>query len=424
MKHINIRKGVDLRIIDEPKFKTNQISVFFNLPMTRENVTKQALLPAVLKRGTEKYPTLTLISRQLDNMYGAGFKTGVRRKGDGEAMYFTITYVRDRFTGTNLTAEVLDFLREFIFNPLILGGGFKQEYLDNEKENLKQAIEGLINDKREYVDVKCRESMFKDQPYGMYEAGYVEDLDGITAKNLYEFYQKTLSDSKTDIFATGEFDDETLKLIEAFAEEFPERDAEYVKTAPAIPDIEKTEPHIITEEFPVAQSKFTIGLRCGVDPVSNEYYSLMLASCIFGGSPFSKLFNNVREKLSLAYYCISRVERFKSVMFISSGIETKNFKAAYDETMVQFNKMKNGEIDDAEFENSKRYLISSVNSMKDGLSAMEDYYLSQAILGKNGALDDLTAAIEKVTKEEVSAVFNKIAVDTVYLLKGTTNEEA
>ena len=150
----------------------------------------------------------------------------------------------------------------------------------------------------------------------------------------------------------------------------------------------------------------------------------MLASCIFGGSPFSKLFNNVREKLSLAYYCISRVERFKSVMFISSGIETKNFKAAYDETMVQFNKMKNGEIDDAEFENSKRYLISSINSMKDGLSAMEDYYLSQAILGKNGVLDDLIAAIEKVTKEEVSAVFNKISVDTVYLLKGATNEEA
>lgn len=424
MKHINIRKGVDLRIIDEPKFKTNQISVFFNLPMTRENVTKQALLPAVLKRGTEKYPTLTLISRQLDNMYGAGFKTGVRRKGDGEAMYFTITYVRDRFTGTNLTSEVLDFLREFIFNPLISDGGFKLEYLDNEKENLKQAIEGLINDKREYVDVKCRESMFKDQPYGMYEAGYVEDLDGITAKNLYEFYQKTLSDSKTDIFATGDFDDETLKLIEAFAEEFSERDAGYVKTEPAAADPEKTEPDIITEEFPVTQSKFTIGLRCGVDPVSNEYYSLMLASCIFGGSPFSKLFNNVREKLSLAYYCISRVERFKSVMFISSGIETKNFKAAYDETMVQFNKMKNGEIDDAEFENSKRYLISSINSMKDGLSAMEDYYLSQAILGKNGVLDDLIAAIEKVTKEEVSAVFNKISVDTVYLLKGATNEEA
>ena len=161
MKHINIRKGVDLRIIDEPKFKTNQISVFFNLPMTRENVTKQALLPAVLKRGTEKYPTLTLISRQLDNMYGAGFKTGVRRKGDGEAMYFTITYVRDRFTGTNLTSEVLDFLREFIFNPLISDGGFKLEYLDNEKENLKQAIEGLINDKREYVDVKCRRACLK-----------------------------------------------------------------------------------------------------------------------------------------------------------------------------------------------------------------------------------------------------------------------
>lgn len=413
----HIKNGVDFRYIKAEKFKTNIISVFFNIPLKRETVTKAALLPSVMKRGTMKHQTMNELTQYLYDLYSASLRAGIRSKGDGEVMYFTIEYIRDRFIGENLTEKIIELLNEFIFSPLVDKNGFKQEYLDGEKINLKNAIEGLINDKRDYVEYKCREAMFPNEGYGMYEAGFVEDISDITTKNLYDFYKQVISGSKVDIFVSGDFDDDTLENIKTeIGRRFAARDAEYVNTKIAVPT--GREVNKIVEEIPVVQSKLCIGVRCGIDPTSPEYYGLLLGGCIFGGSPFSKLFNNVREKLSLAYYAVSRTERFKSTMFISCGIETEKYRAAYDEIMVQFNKMLNGEIEESEIENSKLYLTNSFNSMKDGLRTMEDYYLSQAIMGNNGGIDDLIDRLNKVTKDDVVAAFNKIEFDTIYFLKG------
>lgn len=418
----HIKNGVDFRYIKAEKFKTNIISVFLNIPLKRETVTKAALLPSVMKRGTMQHKTLTELTRYLFNLYSASLRAGIRSKGDGEVLYFTIEYIRDKFIGENLTDKIVELLNEFIFSPLAdEENGFKQEYLDGEKVNLKNAIEGLINDKRDYVEFKCREAMFGGEGYGMYEAGRVEDLPNITAKNLYEFYKQVISTAKVDIFVSGDFDERSLSDVKAkLSNNFEPRDAEYFKTKIALPT--GREAQKIVEEIPVVQSKLCIGLKCGIDPTSPEYYGLLLGGCVFGGSPFSKLFNNVREKLSLAYYAVSRTERFKSTMFISCGIETEKYQAAYDEIMVQFNKMRNGEIEDSELENSKLYMINSFNSMKDGLRTMEDYYLSQAIMGNDGGIDDLIERVGKVTKDEVVAAFNKIEIDTIYFLKGNGGE--
>ena len=202
---------------------------------------------------------------------------------------------------------------------------------------------------------------------------------------------------------------------------FTERDADYVRTEAAAPR-EGVEEYI-TEEIPVVQSKLCIGLKCGIEPTSKMYYALMLGGCVFGGSPFSKLFNNVREKLSLAYYAASRTERFKSTMFISCGIETEKYQAAYDEIIAQFEKMKNGEIEDSEIENSKLYMSSRFTSMKDSLRTMEDYYLSQAIMGNDGGIDQLIERTNEVTKEEIVEAFNRITLDVVYFLKGNMEPE-
>lgn len=418
----HIKNGVDFRYIKAEKFKTNIISVFLNIPLKRETVTKAALLPSVMKRGTMQHKTLTELTRYLFDLYSASLRAGIRSKGDGEVLYFTIEYIRDKFIVENLTDKIVELLNEFIFSPLAdEENGFKQEYLDGEKVNLKNAIEGLINDKRDYVEFKCREAMFGGEGYGMYEAGRVEDLPNITAKNLYEFYKQVISTAKIDIFVSGDFDERSLSDVKAkLSNNFEPRDAEYFKTKIALPT--GREAQKIVEEIPVVQSKLCIGLKCGIDPTSPEYYGLLLGGCVFGGSPFSKLFNNVREKLSLAYYAVSRTERFKSTMFISCGIETEKYQAAYDEIMVQFNKMRNGEIEDSELENSKLYMINSFNSMKDGLRTMEDYYLSQAIMGNDGGIDDLIEHVGKVTKDEVVAAFNKIEIDTIYFLKGNGGE--
>ncbi len=417
MRTKRICDGVDLRILENTKFKTNTLSLFFHLPLKRETVTMAALLPSVLKRGSEKYPRLSDMARHLADLYSASCSAGVRMKGDGEVLYVTMEYIADQYIGENLTGQVLDFLKEFIFSPKVEKGGFLPEYVESEKENLRESILGLINDKKEYADVKCREAMFGADGYGMFEAGYVEDLEKITPENLYHFYQELLTSAKVDVFLGGTVTKETEKQVETIlGSVLMPRNADYPQTTPAVS--KRTEVQNIVEEMQTSQSKLAMGLCCGVNPIGQEYYALMLGSCIFGGSPFSKLFNNVREKLSLAYYVAARTDRLKSVMIISSGIQTENYQAAYDEIMVQLNKMRQGEIEDAELMAAKKYLENGLRSMEDSLRAKEDYYLSQAILGQEQSLEELLSCLAAVTKEEIAAVMQKITLDTVYFLKG------
>lgn len=422
MKTKRLREGVDLHIIDAPKFKTNLMSVYFNIPLKRETVTYAALLPSVLKRGCTEYPTLKDMSRRLDDLYSASMSAGVRMKGDGEVLYFTSEYISDKFTGEDLTARIASFIKSFIFSPLTENGGFNGEYTASEKVNLKNAILGLVNDKKAYTEFKCREAMFGGEGCGMFEAGYAEDLETITPQSLYTFYKEVISNAKIDIFLSGTIDDKAVEETEKIlGSAFEARDAAYIGTEIAESDgIELKE---ITEDADVVQSKLCMGLRCGVSPVGDEYYAMALASCIFGGSPFSKLFMNVREKLSLAYYASARYARFKSIMMISSGIQTENYRAAYDEIMIQFKKMQDGEISDFEIESAKKYLTNAYNSLADSLRGMEDYYLSQCIMNRSQSLDELLEGILKVEKEQISAVMKKLKFDTVYFLKGNSAGE-
>lgn len=422
MESRELCKGVDLHIINVPKFKTNLMSVFINIPLSRDTVTRAALLPSVLKRGCEKYPTMKDLSRRLDDLYSASVGAGVRMKGDGEVLYFSAEYISDKYISENLSSPIAEFLKDYIFSPLTENDGFIPSYVESEKINLKNTILGLINDKKAYAELKCREAMFGQKGYGMFEAGYVEDLDEITPQNLYTFYRDILSTAKVDIFLSGSLDENAVKDTEKIlASAFDSRSADYISTE--IPEPTNVEIREVVEDADVAQSKLCMGLRCGVDPLSDEYYALVMASCIFGGSPFSKLFNNVREKLSLAYYAVARTSKFNSVMMISSGIQTENYQAAYDEIIIQFKKMQNGEIDDFEIDSAKKYLTNAYNSISDSLHGMEDYYLSQVIMGVEQSIDDLLDNIRAVDRERIAAVMKKVKFDTVYFLKGKLAEE-
>lgn len=418
-----LRDGVDLHIISAPKFKTNLLSVYFNIPLKRETVTYAALLPSVLKRGSVDYPTMKDMSRRLDDLYSASVSAGVRMKGDGEVLYFTAEYISDRFIGENLTSKIAEFLHSFIFSPLTEDGGFNKEYTKSEKINLRNAISGLVNDKKAYAEFKCREAMFGKDGYGMFEAGYAEDLDEITPQSLYKFYCDVLKNAKIDIFISETLDEASISETERIlGSAFEPREANYIGTLIASSDDVSLKN--VTEDADVVQSKLCMGMRCGTEPVGDEFYAITLASCIFGGSPFSKLFANVREKLSLAYYAVARYSRFKSVMMISSGIQTENFKAAYDEIMLQFKKMQDGEIDDFEIESAKKYLANAYNSLSDSLYGMEDYYLSQCIMGSTQSIEELLDGVLSVDKKRVCEVMKKVKPDTVYFLKGKSAGEA
>lgn len=416
--------SVNLRVLKTDKFKTNLISMYIHLPLERETVTKAALLPRVLKRGTEKYPTLTEVSKRSEELYGATLGATVVKKGDTELLRFSVQFVSDNFISGNITEEIVDLLKQFVLNPKTENGGFDKAYVEQEKENAKSFILGLINDKKEYAQVKCNEIMFEGDPYGIFEYGYVEDLENINERNLYEFYLDLIKNSAIDIFVSGSFDtDEMVKIVKnAFGTCLNDREAVVCKTKIAAIE-ENIEIKKVVEPMPVTQSKLCMGFNCGVEPTSEDYYSLMLFTCIYGGSPFSKLFNNVREKLSLAYYVFSATDRQKGCMKISSGIEADKFDAAYNEIKAQLEKMKNGDFTDDEIISAKKYLATAMNSVKDSLAATENFYMSQIVLGCSETVDETLARINAVTRERVIDIANRVQEDTVYFLKGAMGNE-
>ncbi len=415
IKTERIAEGVNLRLAPARQFKTNRISVFFHVPVKRETVTKISLLRQVMKRGSKNYPTLTDIAVKLEDLYGASLLGGIRKKGDGELFYFTVEYIADRFVGENITRRAAELLNEVVLKPLIKDGGFDKEYLEQEKNNLKNYIEGIVNDKREYAQLRLMNEMFDDEPYGIFEYGYIEDFDAITPQSLYEFYKEIIAKAKIEIFVSGTFENDAVAAEIKDIFRFPDRSCEEVRTNMA-KDREAVKK--VTETMDVSQSKLCLGLSCNIGYDDPEYYALVLFNGIFGGSPVSKLFNNVREKLSLAYFVFSRVDKMKSFMLISSGIETENYQKAYDEIMLQWGKMLDGDFSRDEFEAAKKYLKNSLNSMKDSISAMEDYYMSQIVCKTDESLDAVIEKIGEVTPQMVIDVGRKIKLNTIYFLKG------
>ncbi len=423
IKTFEISKGINIRVLKTEKFKTNTISLYLHLPLKRDTATKAALLPRVLKRGTEKYPSLTELSKRTEELYGASVGLGIVKKGDGEAVKFTLTFVSDSFINETVMPQIIELLKEIVLCPKVQNDGFDAVWVKQEKENLKNFIEGIINDKKEYAQTRCNEIMFEGDPYGISEYGYVRDLDGIDEKQLYEFYRELLKNATIDIFAGGSFDEKMLvdELKKAFSV-LGDRLGGYTKTKLAVPEENITVKNI-TEPMPTSQSKLVMGFNCGISPVSDEYYAFMLFSCIFGGSPFSKLFNNVRERLSLAYYVFSATDRQKGYMKISSGIEADKFDAAYAEIMAQLDKMKKGDFTDDEIVSAKKYLATSLGSAKDSLAATENFYMGQILLGNDETIDCLIERLQMVDRKAIIDAANRVQEDTVYFLKGVANSE-
>lgn len=418
MKTYNLCDGVNVRLLPSEKFKTNLLSVCFTVPLERKTVTFASLLQLVLKRGCRKYPTITDVSKQLQELYGTAQGFSARKKGDALSLIFSYDFVSEQYAGGGIARGVVEFLRDMVFDPYIKDGAFSPEYTSQEKENLRRAIESLINDKKEYAQAKCIENMFRGDPYGISEYGYVEDLDKIDEKNLYEYYLSVLKNAAVDIFFSGSADEEgVLNLIkDEIGTRLEPRGAKYPKTTRARG--RGNEVLRITEPVQAVQSKLCIGLVC--DTLRDDVYTLMLTSSIFGGSPVSKLFLNVREKLSLAYYAAAKVDSKKFAMLVNSGIETDKFDEAFNEIMVQLDNMKAGKIDDFEIDAAKKYMKTGYDAMQDSQRGVEDFYLTKIIDGSSVTIEEQLQNILNSTKEDVIRVSRSIKLDTVFFLKGET----
>ena len=423
VKTLEITKGVNLRILKADKFKTNSISLYLSFPMSRKTVTRGALIPKILKRGTEKYPSLSELSKRTQELYGASLGITNFKKGDLHIIRANIQYACDRFIGQEITADAVELLKEVVLCPKCTDGAFVEEWVCQEKVNQESLIKSLINDKKEYAQVRCNEIMFEGDPYGIFSQGYTEDLEKIDGRVLFDFYKELMDTASVDIFASGSFDEDKLTAVvkEAFGG-LKARESGYGKTNLA--EIEEgISVKRIEEPMPTAQSKLCMGFNMGVDPTSKEYYDAMVFGCIFGGSPFSKLFNNVREKLSLAYYVYSAIDRQKGCMKISAGIEAEMFDKAYGEIMLQLEKMQKGDFSDDEIVSAKKYIATGLSSTRDSLGATEQYYYTQLLLENDESISSLIENINRVDREGIIRAANTVQLDTVYFLKGVASDE-
>ncbi len=416
MQDYVISKGMALHHYKTNKFKTFTLSVYIHRPLTEAEVTMNALLPAVMKQGCASYPDLAAVSKKLEALYGGFFDCGIRKKGEDHIISFNFDFVAPKYVqdDPDYLSEIYRFVAEMICRPLCDENGFKAEYVEREKENLKDYIEGMINDKKQYAAHQCLTKMCHGDPYALYQYGRVEDLPHINSKNLCEHYQKIMENSKIDIFLVGDVDPQPL--LKQFAS-LPRQNP--AKAYPVARVFQRKRPvQEVTEAFDVAQGKLSMGFRTNIGFDDPDAFALTLFNSVFGSGAHSKLFNNVREKLSLCYYAYSRLEKQKGIMMVSSGVEFANFQKAHDEILKQLQDICEGKVSDAEMNAAKKAVVNILRSLDDSAFSLEDFYLSGLVAGKVTHIEEYIRRIEETTLEDVVRVAQKIELDTVYYLTG------
>lgn len=423
-KVVDIKKGIKLHLIKNNKFKTNLISVFITRPLNRQEVTKNALIPAILRRGTENLKTQEEINKQLENMYGANFNCGIEKTGDNHVIKFYLEALNDNFVSDteSLVQNSINTLFDIVFNPLIIDNKFNSEYVDGEKNNLKQIIDSKIDNKNLYSLIRCTEEMYKDKPYSLYKYGYSEDLENINASNLYEYYIKVINESKIDIFISGDLDNSEIEKIvreNSNIKKLNDREGKFIVNSQDSENTDNKQVNEVEEKMDITQGKLVIGLN--INNISKEdkssMFNIVLYNTILGDSANSKLFQNVREKAHLAYTTRSTYIRPKNIIFVRAGIEIDNYQKALDIIKEQLEDMKNGNFSDEEINNAKNYIYSSINSIEEEQDTEITYYFGQELSQTFYSPEEYKKNIELVNKEQIINIANNISINTIYFLK-------
>jgi predicted Zn-dependent peptidase len=412
-----IYDGIALTKIETDKFKFNRIFIDFVLPLENERAAKNALFADVLMRGTEKYPGLLPLQKKLSSLYGADIDTYVGTSGEAHVITVFAKLLKDRYAigGEEITREGAELLCDVLTNPQKENGIFCEEYVESEKEKLIDDIAAQINDKDSYALHRAIEIMCADEAWGISELGRPEDVEKITPASLFEHYNYVLSHAQAEVFAIGEFPEGTAEKLVADIfggvprGEVPDHSTKIIRTAG---EVKKA-----VEHQELKQGKLVLGFRTGVGEGEEGYDALKVFNCVFGSGTQSKLFMNVREKLSLCYHCSSRIYA-KGVMMVTSGIEPANYDKARDEILAQLDEIRNGNISDEEMDSAKKRLRNSMLSVGDSPEALHSWYANNNIFSLSVTPEEAIAKIERVTKADVAEIAKKITLDTEYFLCG------
>lgn len=417
-----IKAGIKAHFIQTDLFKTNLVCVFITVPLTRENVTKNALIPFILKSGSKILPTQYLINEKMESLYGANFECGVDKLGDNQVFKFYIDAINNEYALENedILKETIDSLLDIVFNPVLQKDKFKKEFIDIEKENLKTIIDSKIDDKDMYAYDRCISEMYNNKNFGIYKYGYEEDLEKIDEDNLTEHYNYLIQNSKIDIYISGKYDinkvqtdimeNENIKKLKPRIENYILNN-EYTESKQNVDNIKE-----IIEKMEVTQGKLVIGLDV-VSNIENLQCVSLVYNAILGDGASSMLFQNVREKAGLAYSARSNYIKQKANIFIRCGIQIENFEKALNIVKDQLENMKKGNFTDEDIENAKKYLIAGIKTIEEEQDSEVIFYIGQEIAKTNRTVKEYIELIEKVKRDEILEIAKAVQINTIYSLR-------
>lgn len=407
-----INDSVNLIYIENNKFKTNVITVYFKRPLKRDEVTKNSLIPYILKSSTQKYNTPSKLDNMMQELYSTNISASIDKIGEKQIIAFRLSFVSDRYLPETITHKALELLKEVIFFPNIVDDGFDKKYVDIEKEVLAEDIKSLINNKGKYAVSRATDIMFENEPFSIRFDGYIEDLENINEKNLYTYYKEFIKTTPIDIVVAGQFDKE--QITNYIKEIFD------IKINPV--DMAEEQLHKngdfkqIEEYMDITQGKLVLGYSFDISPKDDNYYDFIMYSDILGGGVYSKLFMNVREKHSLCYSIGSYIQKYKGTMMIVSGIEHENKQKAIDLIQEQMQDIKNGKISDIELESAKKHYLHSLETLNDSLHALSDFYYAQSISPNPKNIEQIKDIVKNIDKNSVQKIAQKEQKQLQYFL--------
>ncbi|GMB10775.1 MAG: predicted Zn-dependent peptidases [Candidatus Improbicoccus devescovinae] len=400
------------------KFKSDLISFNMFLPLEREKVSRFAVLPGILAHECAMYPTFVEFNKKIEELYGANISTDISKIGDYQLLSIYASSINKKFTieKSDIMSELSDLLIELVFNPNIDSvNGFNDLTVAIEKHENIENIKAELNDKRCYSLAQCDRLIFGNQKGSINKYGDIDEINKITPKIMLETYKEVISTAHIEIMMISDI------AYDEIYEKFKNKISKIDRKPKIIfkNELKKHENCKIkrkNEVMDVSQSKLVIGCTTEVAAPSDEMFAMSLVSYILGGTLNSKLFLNVREKLSLCYYCSSHYTKSIGMFYIESGVEFKNLEQAEIEILNQLESIKSGDITDEELSNVLKYITQIFKSTEDSLSGIESWYIYQIVSGLAYTPDEFSNRISKVTKEEIVKTSQKVKVNCVYIL--------
>ena len=423
LEKVHVTEHIHLSVIQTDKFKTGVLTLTLPFPADRRSVIFNSILPDVLRRGTERYPDMASLNRRLDELYASCVELRHTQIGNHLALILSAEVLDDAFVtdGCSVLDGVTEVMAQMLLHPRMTDGCFDTDIVEQEKRFKRDALRSVVNNTRALASIRLSEMMFRENDTVPTLEEREKGLEEVNGKTLADFWRGLLASAPLEVFYVGSLSTaEVAQKLLAFFGEW--------HTKPSLPiTLPTAEPSTAylskTEPMPVSQGKLAMGFRTGVTVGTENdlYYTALLLNEIFGGSPASKLFLNVRERMSLCYYCSSSYNQYNGILSISAGIESSNRDVAEKAILGQLEDIRAGKISDVEFRAAKTSLENAYRQIYDNPFELQSFYGNRQLFGIDETIEHCSEKLNAVTKDAVVALAKSVIHDTVFFIEGTKN---